>query len=128
MRTPEPPGTQEGTTTVNILKFRLASIALSAAAVATLATGAINATSALAAPSDEPWPEPPSCSNETGTCTSIEDQLAYECYFVEDDEGIEWCETDLEDMLDMQRDPGTYLKAELPAPPPPPVARLVVAR
>ena len=65
-----------------------------------------------------------SCDNNTGTCTSIADQLAYECFFTEDD----WCETELPDIMEFQRDPGQSFKAELPAPPPPPVAKRLVAR
>ena len=97
------------------LKTRLTNLTLVAAAVAAFGLGAINFSSASAAPSVEPWPEPPSCSNETGTCTSIEDQLAYECYFTEDD----WCETELPDIMEFDRDPGQYFKVIKVAPPPP---------
>jgi hypothetical protein len=112
------------------LKFRLTNLALAAAAVATLGAGAMNAASASASANDGPWPEPPSCSNETGTCTSIEDQLAYECYFVEDENGIEWCETDLEDMMEISVTPGrvnTFTIAQS-TPPPPPVKALTARR
>jgi hypothetical protein len=109
---------------MNALKIRLTNLSLVAAAVAAFGLGAMNTTSASAVPTDEPWPEPPSCSNETGTCTSIADQLAYECYFTEDD----WCETELPDILEFEVEPsrdGT-LTAGNPTPPPP--ARTLVAR
>ena len=112
------------------LKVRLSNFALVSAAVAAIGASAMTASTASAAPSDGPWPEPPSCSNETGTCTSIEDQLAYECFFVEDNEGIAWCETDLEDMLEIHFEPGRVntFTVELPPPPPPPAKGLTARR
>jgi len=41
---------------------------------------------------DEPWPEPPSCSNVTGSCSSMEDLVAYECYFETDPSPFNFCD------------------------------------
>ena len=111
-------------------KTRLTNLTLVAAAVAALGLGALNAGSASAAPTDGPWPEQPSCSNVTFDCTSIEDQLAYECFFVEDSEGIEWCETDLEDMLEITFTPSRPSDFTIgkPTPPPPPPVKSFTVR
>jgi len=110
------------------LKFRMTNFALAAAAIGAIGFGAFNAVPASAGDTDGPWPEPPSCDNNTGTCTSIEDTLAYECFFVEDTSGVVWCETDLQDIMEMQRDPGQSFKFAQPTPPPPPAVRAFVAR
>jgi len=110
------------------LKFRMTHFALAAAAVSAIGAGALTAVPASAGNTDGPWPEPPSCSNDTGTCTSIEDQLAYECFFEEDTDGMAWCETDLEDMLEMHREPVQSFKLVQPTPPPPPPFKAFVAR
>ena len=112
---------------MNLMKFRLTHFAL-AAAVAAIGAGAVSASSAGAAPSDGPWPEPPSCSNETGTCTSIEDQLAYECFFVEDTSGVVWCETDLEDIMEFEVEPTRSTTFKVAEPTPPPPAKSLTAR
>ena len=69
---------------------------LSAATLTAIAAVVAIPGQASAGSSDEPWPEPPSCSNETGTCTSIEDMLAYECFFEEEGALISWCEDPFE--------------------------------
>ena len=52
------------TLTTHATNFILAAAAVSAMAAALAMPGA-----AGAVPTDEPWPEPPSCSNETFTCS-----------------------------------------------------------
>jgi len=81
---------------MNVLKTRTQRLILSAATVAAVAAAVAMPGHVSAGPSDEPWPEPPSCSNDTGTCTSIEDMLAYECYFEEDGAPISSCEDPFE--------------------------------
>ena len=79
------------------LKIRLTHLTLTAAAFAAIATGVMSAGSAHAA-IDDPWPEPPSCSNETGTCSSMEDIVAYECYFENPDSPFNFCDDPLEEL------------------------------
>lgn len=74
---------------------------LGAAAFAAIGAALVMPGQASAGNTDGPWPEPPSCSNETGTCTSIEDQLAYECFFESDDFLIKWCD---DPMVEMRKD------------------------
>ena len=113
--------------TLTNIQTRLTNLSLVAAAVAALGLGAMNASPAGAVPTEEPWGEPPSCSNVTFDCTSIADQLAYECSFI-DTTGMTWCETELPDLLEMEVEPtrNTTLKAATATPPPP--AKGLVAR
>ncbi len=83
---------------------------ITAAAAAAIALAFLMPGQASAGNTDGPWPEPPSCSNDTGTCTSIEDQLAYECFFENEDDLIKWCDDPIEEL-----NPGTIgLVAEQP--------------
>ena len=79
------------------LKNRLTHLTLTAAAFAAMATGAMSAGSAHAA-MDDPWPEPPSCSNETGTCSTMEDIVAYECYFENPDSPFHFCDDPIQEL------------------------------
>ena len=89
------------------LKLRLTHMALATATFATLGAGVITAgTAAADSPGNpgDPWPEPPSCSNVTGTCASMEDILAYECYFEDSNAPIKWCDNPLVELqLDSQK-------------------------
>ena len=110
---------------MNTLKTRLTNLSLVAAAVAAFGLGAMNATSASAADTDGPWPEQPSCSNVTFDCTSIADQLAYECFFTEDD----WCETDIQEIEMVTftpSRPNDFTIGKPTPPPPPPVKSFTV--
>ena len=114
--------------TLSNMKTRLTNLSLVTAAVAALAMGAMNASPAGAVPMDEPWGEPPTCSNVTFDCTSIADQLAYECSFV-DTSGMTWCETELPDLLEMEVEPTREnTLTTRPSTPPPPTAKVLVAR
>jgi hypothetical protein len=106
---------------MNVLTTRSRRLILSATTLATIAGVVALPLQASAGPSDEPWPEPPSCSNDTGTCTSIEDMLAYECYFEEDDAPISFCEDPFELLEGGQ---GPTLVTPRPGPEPTPL-RLV---
>ncbi len=79
----------------SVFRFRATTIAAVAAATLAL-TASVGLPSAAHASIDEPWPEPPSCSNETGTCTSMEDLVAYECYFENPDSPFHFCDDPLE--------------------------------
>ncbi len=82
---------------MTILKIRSNRFVMAAAA--TIAVGAAFLSPGFAkANTDGPWPEQPSCSNDTFTCTSIADQLAYECFFEESDFPIKWCDNPLEEL------------------------------
>jgi len=66
----------------------------------------------------EPWPEPASCSNDTGTCTSIEDMLAIECYFDSMYENpFPFCD----DPFELLRQDNNRLTTPLPDPDPAPL-------
>ena len=82
---------------MNTTSLRFRATTTLAAAITTFAAfaGSIALPSMAHAASDEPWPEPPSCSNETGTCTSIEDMVAYECYFEIDNSPFHFCDDPL---------------------------------
>jgi hypothetical protein len=96
-------------------KTRMTSLAL---AVAIAALGAIAMVAPVpAADTDDPWPEPPSCSNDTGTCTSMEDMIAYECYMEEVHVG-NFCDDPFAEL--MERDTDSFV-APLPGPDPQPL-------
>jgi hypothetical protein len=73
---------------------------------------------ASAAPKDGPWPEPPSCSNETGTCASMEDIVAYECYFEIENSPFHFCDDPFEEL--MERDTNSLSAPQPTATPPRP--------
>ena len=66
----------------------------------------------------DPWPEPPSCSNETLSCDPIEDWLAYECFFENSNSPFSFCENP---MLEMQGGRGPTLVTPQPDPDPAPL-------
>lgn len=82
---------------------------LGAAAFAAMGAALVMPAQASAANTDGPWPEPPSCSNDTGSCTSLADQLAYECFFEEDGFLIKWCE---DPFAKMERDPNVLVSPQ----------------
>lgn len=73
---------------------------LAAAAVAAMAAALAMPGQAGAAPTDEPWPEQPSCSNETFTCTSMEDLVAYECYMESEDSPFNFCDDPFAELVE----------------------------
>jgi hypothetical protein len=79
--------------------------------VGTAALGAIGAAlimpAAASASWDEPWPEPPSCSNDTGTCSTMEDIVAYECYFENPDSPFHFCDDPLNQ--EMKKDTNSFV-------------------
>lgn len=77
---------------MNSIKTRANNFIITAAATAAIGLAFLMPGQASASQTDGPWPEPPSCSNDTGSCTSLADQLAYECFFEESDFPIKWCE------------------------------------
>jgi hypothetical protein len=77
----------------HLTNFILGVTALAAIGAALVMPGQVNAAT------DTPWPEPPSCSNETGTCSSIEDILAYECFFEEEDAPIKFCDDPFAELM-----------------------------
>lgn len=111
---------------MNTQALRLRAITTVAAGVAGFAVlaGAVGGAGlAHASTNDGPWPEPPSCSNETGACSSIEDIIAYDCYFEQDYESpFNFCDDPFEE-FQMQKEPG--LVAPVPGGDPAP-ARLVL--
>lgn len=92
---------------MNTTSLRLRATLTLAAALTTFAAFAasLGAPAAAHASIDEPWPEPPSCSNETGTCSTMEDIVAYECYFENPDSPFHFCDDPIEE-LQMQKEPG----------------------
>lgn len=108
---------------MNTTSLRFRATTTLAAAITTFAAfaGSIALPSMAHAASDEPWPEPPSCSNETGTCTSIEDMVAYECYFEIDNSPFHFCDDPLAG-IQVRKNPG-LVAPQAPAPAP---AKLVL--
>jgi hypothetical protein len=91
---------------------------LSAAAVAAI-RAALMMPRHVSASTDGPWPEPPSCDNNTGTCTSIVDMVAYDCYFEQDYESpFHFCDDPFEASTG---DSGPKLVAPLGHPDPAPL-------
>jgi hypothetical protein len=111
------------------LRTHATNFILATATVAAIGAALVMPGSAGAAPvpghnPGEPWPEPPSCSNETGTCTSIEDMLAYECYFENPDSPFSFCD----DPFELLRQDKNRLTTPLPDPDPAPLKLVAPSR
>ena len=82
------------------LSNRATKIIIGAAALAAIAAALLVPGHASAADTDDPWPELPSCSNETGTCSSMEDIIAYECYMENEDVKVgNFCDDPLAELM-----------------------------
>lgn len=72
-----------------------------------------------AARHDEPWPGPPSCSHQTGTCAPLEDLVAYNCYFELEESPFPFCD----DPFELLTEDVSRLVIPQPIPDPTPVLR-----
>lgn len=81
---------------MNTIRTHATNFIVTATAVAAIGFALLTPGFASAANPDGPWPEQPSCSNESGTCSSIEDILAYECFFEDPEAPITWCDDPFE--------------------------------
>lgn len=96
---------------MNTLRLRATPAILAATTFAAAMAASIGAPGLAHASIDEPWPEPPSCSNETLTCDPIEDWIAYECFFENPDSPFEFCDNPL--LEEMRSGTGKTLAAEV---------------
>ena len=106
------------------LKIHAANLIVAAIAVAAIGAALMMAAPARAADTDDPWPEPPSCSNDTGTCTSMEDMIAYECYMSGEEVPVgNFCDDPFE-LMEAGRNTGSFTT---PLPDPDPAPKKLVA-
>jgi hypothetical protein len=105
---------------MNGFKTYATNLVLGATAFAAIGAALVMPGAAHAAPQDEPWPEPPSCSNVTGTCASMEDIVAYECYFESGESPFNFCDdpfaeltTDTDSFAVAEPAPGTTLERSI---------------
>lgn len=105
------------------IRHRATSLIILGTAVTALAVALLTPGQASAYDPGAPWPEPPSCSNETFTCTSIEDMLAYECYFEIENSPFPFCKDPFELL---QVDPANPLPLHLKADSGQPGTRLLI--
>ena len=98
------------------LRFRTTTTLAAAVTAFAAFAGSLGVPALAHASIDEPWPEPPSCSNETGTCSTMEDIVAYECYFENPDSPFHFCDDPLAE-LQMQKQPGLTTPKQSPEPP-----------